>query len=384
MPPADSSVPVPSTGKKEKNKMNFKKIFPVLALALVVSGCADPELTQSQKDLLTAIRAPENAPIVAKLPELCAANKENMNFRDPENGQTPLIAAVILNRQDRVKTILNSGAVIDLNAQDAKGMTALHYAVGQVSTDTVFLLSGCPAVNLRDRYGKTPLMEACRLGNVDMVKAVLAVGDANSYPGRECNVNDTDDQGRTPAMFAATSPRAKQILAILAERGVNVNDPYVMDDNAGTVLTHAIDGGNTDVALELIAAIFPENIAADPELQYPALLAMKHAIFANDVAVVRELIRRKCLLNTDAATAYRALRFARLQNWFKTFVRAGWIRDGKVPLIWAVEAENPALVKLLLEAGANPMCKDNGRHYPIEYSRTPEITSMLKKAMRND
>lgn len=384
MPPADSSVPVPSTGKKEKNKMNFKKIFPVLALALVVSGCADPELTQSQKDLLTAIRAPENAPIVAKLPELCAANKENMNFRDPENGQTPLIAAVILNRQDRVKTILNSGAVIDLNAQDAKGMTALHYAVGQISTDTVFLLSGCPAVNLRDRYGKTPLMEACRLGNVDMVKAVLAVGDANSYPGRECNVNDTDDQGRTPAMFAATSPRAKQILAILAERGVNVNDPYVMDDNAGTVLTHAIDGGNTDVSLELIAAMFPENIAADPELQYPALLAMKHAIFANDVAVVRELIRRKCLLNTDAATAYRALRFARLQNWFKTFVRAGWIRDGKVPLIWAVEAENPALVKLLLEAGANPMCKDNGRHYPIEYSRTPEITSMLKKAMRND
>ena len=384
MPPADSSVPVPSTGKKEINKMNFKKFLLILSLALVVSGCADPELTQSQKDLLTAVRAPENAPIVAKLPELCAENKENLNFRDPENGQTPLIAAVILNRQDRVKTILNSGAVIDLNAQDAKGMTALHYAVGQVSTDTVFLLSGCPAVNLRDRYGKTPLMEACRLGNVDMVKAVLAVGDANSYPGYECKVNDADDQGRTPAMFAATSPRAKQILAILAERGVNVNDPYVMDDNAGTVLTHAIDGGNTDVALELIAAMFPENIAADPELQYPALLAMKHAIFANDVAVVRELIRRKCLLNTDAATAYRALRFARLQNWFKTFVRAGWIRDGKVPLIWAVEAENPALVKLLLEAGANPMCKDNGRHYPIEYSRTPEITSMLKKAMRND
>lgn len=364
--------------------MNFKKLLPVFALVLVTAGCADPELTQSQKDLLTAVRAPENAPIVAKLPELCAANKENLNFKDPENGQTPLIAAVILNRQDRVKTILNSGAMIDLNAQDAKGMTALHYAVGQVSTDTVFLLAGCPAVNLRDRYGKTPLMEACRLGNVEMVKAVLAVGDANSFPGCECNVNDTDDQGRTPAMFAAASPRAKQILAILAERGVNVNDPYVMDDDAGTVLTHAIDGGNTDVALELIAAMFPENISADPELQYPALLAMKHAIFSNDVAVVRELIRRKCLLNTDTATAYRALRSARLQNWFKTFVRAGWIRDGKVPLIWAVEAENPALVQLLLEAGANPACKDNGRHLPIEYSRTPEITSMLKKAMRND
>ena len=73
--------------------MNFKKFLPILSLALVVSGCADPELTQSQKDLLTAVRAPENAPIVAKLPELCTANKENLNFRDPENGQTPLIAA---------------------------------------------------------------------------------------------------------------------------------------------------------------------------------------------------------------------------------------------------------------------------------------------------
>ena len=364
--------------------MKFKMLLPVLALILATAGCADPELTQSQKDLLAAVRAPENTALAAKLPELCAANKENLNFKDPENGQTPLIAAVILNRQDRVKTILNSGAVIDLNAQDAKGMTALHYAVGQVSTDTVFLLSGCPVVNLRDRYGKTPLMEACRLGNADMVKAVLAVGDANSFPGRECNVNDADDQGRTPAMFAAASLRAKQILAILAERGVNVNDPYVMDDNAGTVLTHAIDGGNTDVALDLIAAMFPENIAADPELQYPALLAMKHAIFANDVAVVRELIRRKCLLNTDVHTAYLALRRAKLQNWFKTVVRAGWIRDGKMPLIWAVEAENPALVQLLLDAGANPWCKDNGRHLPIEYSRSPEITGMLKKAMRNN
>ena len=310
-------------------------LLPVLALILAAAGCADPELTQSQMDLLAAVRAPENTALAAKLPELCAANKENLNFKDPENGQTPLIAAVILNRQDRVKTIMNSGAEIDVNAQDAKGMTALHYAVGQDSTDTIFLISGCPAVNLRDRYGKTPLMEACRLGNAEMVKAVLAVGDANSFPGYECNVNDADDQGRTPAMFAAASSRAKQILAILAERGVNVNDPYVMDDNAGTVLTHAIDGGNTDVALDLIAAMFPENIAADPELQYPALLAMKHAIFANDVAVVRELIRRKCLLNTDAHTAYLALRRAKLQNWFKTVVRAGWIRDGKMPLIWA-------------------------------------------------
>ncbi len=362
--------------------MKHKTLLPVLALVLISAGCADPELTPSQKDLFSAVRAPENTRIVARLPELCAANRENMNFKDPENGQTPLIAAVILNRPDRVKTILNSGAEINLNAQDAKGMTALHYAAGQVSTETISLLDPVKMnVNMEDRYGKTALMEACRLGRPEMVNAVLAAGYVHSYPGRACNVNGTDDQGRTPAMFAAASPRAQQILPVLAKQGVNINDPFVMDDNAGNVLTHAIDGGNTDMALELIASMFSENIAADPERQYPALLAMKHAIFASDAAVVRELIRRKCLLNTDVNTAYRALRFARLQNWFKTFVRAGWIRDGKIPLIWAVEAENPAMVKLLLEAGANPLCKDNARHMPIEYSRIPEITNMLKKAM---
>ncbi|MBO5958766.1 MAG: ankyrin repeat domain-containing protein, partial [Lentisphaeria bacterium] len=166
--------------------MNFKKIVPVLAIVLAASGCADPELTQSQKDLLAAVRAPENSELTAKLADLCAENKENLNFRDPENGQTPLIAAVITNRPESVKTILESGIVIR-DKQDAKGMTALHYAVGQVGTENVNLLGGV-SVNLKDRYGKTPLMEACRLGNADMVKAVLATGDANSFPGRECNV----------------------------------------------------------------------------------------------------------------------------------------------------------------------------------------------------
>lgn len=362
--------------------MKFKALLPVFALALVTAGCADPELTPAQADLLKVIRTPENSPCAKRLPELCAANAEDLNFQDPENGQTPLIAAVILNRPGYVKTILAAGEV-DPDEQDNKEMTALHYAVGQPTTEIMQLLrEKHPDVNMEDRYGKTPLMEACRLGNVEMVKLLLTV--LESHPDRACNLNATDDQGRTPAMFAAASPKAKLLLALLKENGVNVEDPYVMDDNAGSVLTHAIDGGNTDVALDLIATIFPEDISADPELQYPALLAMKHAIFANDVAVVRELIRRKCLLNTSTAVTYRALRFARLQNWFKTFVRAGWIRDGKVPLIWAVEAENPALVKLLLDAGANPMCKDNGRHLPIEYSRTPEITSMLKAAMPDE
>src|SRR6476619_3976749 len=83
-------------------------------------------------------------------------------------GNAPLVDAV--KRQDKTvtRTLLKQKA--DVNAADAEGMTALHWAAHWDDLDTVKLLVKAGAkARVANRYGVTPLHEACTVGTVPMI-----------------------------------------------------------------------------------------------------------------------------------------------------------------------------------------------------------------------
>ena len=111
-----------------------------------------------------------------------------------------------------IRTLLDSGA--DVNAAQADGTTALHWAVYNDDTETAALLVKRGAnVNTANRYGVPPLSLACTNGNADLVKLLLDAG---------ADANASLQGGETVLMTAARAGNLETVKALLA-RGANPN-----------------------------------------------------------------------------------------------------------------------------------------------------------------
>ena len=77
----------------------------------------------------------------------------------------------------RVSEVLDDGASV--NWKDSVGCTALHVVCRNNSAEVVkVLLKHNPLINQQDRWGDTPLHDACS-GSIDCVKILLATGQCD-------------------------------------------------------------------------------------------------------------------------------------------------------------------------------------------------------------
>jgi ankyrin repeat protein len=131
----------------------------------------------------------------------------------------------------------------DVNAPDAEGMTALHWAAHWNDLDTVRLLLAAGAkAAAPNRYGVTALHEAATLGNAVMVNVLLRAGaDHGASYG----------DGETPLMLAARSGSVESV-ALLIESGAAVNHAETF--RGQTALMLAAVENHAAVVRELIAA----------------------------------------------------------------------------------------------------------------------------------
>jgi uncharacterized protein len=335
--------------------------------------------------------------------------------------ESPLADAAEKQDAAAIRALLESQTSI--NAPQADGMTALHWAAYHDDPDAVKqLLAAGANPKAANRYEVTPLALACTNGNEAIVELLLVAGaDANStLPGGEtalmtasrtgrlgpvrallergAKVNSRERKGQTalmwaaaegnlevvdallkggadfrtplksgftPFFFAVREGRAKVVRRLL-EAGIDVNEAMRPTQGSGKTITpllFAVENGHFELALALLKA------GADPNAR-PAGYAALHAL-----TWVRKPIRGDGdpppqgsggLTSLDLVrelVAHKADINARLENGESG--RGRFTTTGSTPFLLAARACDVPLMKLLLELKADPRIANADNSPPL-------------------
>ena len=212
---------------------------------------------------------------------------------------TPLTVALTNGHNDAFTFLIDKGA--DVNLQDHRGYTALHYAVESKNFDAVSCLVHNGAdINLFTSSKQTPLMLACQSRNMETINFLLNKGaDVNlqNINGKsalhfacsdicywliqnlaDVNVCDNDNYW-TPLTQAFSNSDVKKV-AMLIENGAKVD---LQDVDGNTALHHAVLSSydsheyTPDICLALLTAKASIHLC-NSQGWTPLLLASKNCI----------------------------------------------------------------------------------------------------------
>jgi len=142
--------------------------------------------------------------------------------------------------QAAIRTLLKQK--VDVNAAQADGTTALHWAVDNDDLETANLLISAGAnVKAETRYGLTPLYMACLNGDASMIEKLLAAG---------ADPNTANRAGETALMTASRTGKVDAV-KVLLDHGATVNNRESV--RGQTALMWAVLEEHADVAKLLIA-----------------------------------------------------------------------------------------------------------------------------------
>jgi len=228
---------------------------------------------------------------------------------------SPLIEAVKKQDVQAVRTLLKQQG--NINATEADGFTALHWAAQRNDMQLVELLLGAGAnAKASTRYNITPLYLAAVNGSTAVIERLLKAG---------ADANGTSQEGQTMLMTAALSGKADAVRLLLTHGAkIDTKEPY----RGQTALMWAAAEGNTaavDVLLEAGADLTLKSNGGFT----PLLFAVRNAHLETTVA----LLKRGANVNDVATDGSSALSIAAVNAYFE-------------------------LASVLLDHGANPNLPD--------------------------
>lgn len=240
----------------------------------------------------------------------------------PVSPAAPLADLVEKKSTAAVRAVLAAGDR-DVNAPQADGMTALHWAARHDDMDTAnALLAARANPRAENRYGVTPLALACINGSAPMVRLLLEAGADANAPLRG---------GETPLMTAARTGKIEAVKALLAH---GADASAKIPQSGQTAMMWAAAEGHADVVDALLAA--------GADFRTPLASGFTPLLFAvrgGYTEIVRALLRAGVDVN-------EAARPARSPNKF--------LRKGASALTTAIENGHFELAALLIELGADP------------------------------
>ncbi len=353
--------------------MTIRTIFSAAVLAVLCSGCSwfrsEPEDSAKQAGtpdrlLVLAMGYPGTYTLESAL-----SRGADPNARD-ENGTPVLILAAAAQKPDHVQLLLQAGA--DVNQPDSGGDTAIHAAASGKNLEILRMTAAAKNARIDsvDALGRTPAMEAARLGRIDNVKFLAEKG---------ADLRRTDKRGATIVAYAAAAPensvalidflRSKQVPSLAESSNVEVS-PVVA----------ALSVNNTEAVKHLLEEMPPLDSSSD--LQAAGQIAMRFAIKNNNLAVAEELVKKKLRLNTKLSLVFRAAEFVSTEGIYKLMARNGIVDNGYTPLIWACIMGRPEIVELLIKNGANPYIRSEEGKTAFAYANDAPTFDALKRAVR--
>lgn len=233
----------------------------------------------------------------------------------------------------------------DVNAAQADGMTALHWAAHHDDLDTAkALLAARANPKAENRYGVTPLALACTNGSAAMIALLLEAG---------ADPNAALHGGETPLMTAARTGNVDAVKALLA-RGAAVDARLPQGQ---TALMWAAADGHFEVVQALLAA--GADFRTPLESGFTPML---FAVRGGHTPIVRALLKA----GVDINEAVQPTRGGRK-----------YLRKGASALTTAIENGHFELAALLVDLGANPNDQRSG-YAPLH------ILSWIRKPDRGE
>lgn len=279
-----------------------------------------------------------------------------------------LIDAVRTRNRDAVGAVLKTN--VDVNARQADGATALHWAAFADDVAMVDLLMAAGAdVNAANDHGVTPVTLACANANAPMIEKFLAAG---------ANPNATQLSGETAVMTASRTGSAAGVRA-LVRRGADVN---ARERSRGqTALMWAVAQRHGDV----VRALLESHADVHARSSVRPMRARTSDSILNDWDGVIDI----------AQGGFTPLLFAARQGAIvaaRLLLDAGAnvndaAPDGTSVLVVAVHSDQSAVATLLLERGADPNAIGSGYtalHAAVLRGNLPIVRALLEHRANPD
>lgn len=344
---------------------------PVTTTRMLLAAGIDPNVRDKEGSiaLLHALWRSRRPAIIEPLLEATT----DVTARDQE-GCTALAALARIGHLDGVARMLDLGA--DPEDRDRYGTTPLLEACGASPEPAVVQLL-LDAGAEPDRFGRwmTPLMATCRCP-VRSDEADAAVARMLLEAG--ASVDARSRRGRTALHAAALWADGPEVVKALLEAGADVDARCV---EGLTPLVFAIEGNpHPEVTVELLRAGARLDLAPDGERTSLLLRAARAGAPGGVLAALIEAGQDVHQRDEVGATVlgYAAER-AEDPSVVDVLTRAGAEVnatgfDGTTPLHLAAAENGPEMVRALLAAGADPEPRDGSGARPLDYAlaRTDE------------
>ena len=309
---------------------------------------------------------------------------------------SPIHAATKSSHLRVVKLLVERGA--DVNERDVDGLTALHVASAENSPEIVELLldsnvnpnvigrhggalhvaaqhghlkiatllvESKAILDLRDRFGWTPLLDAAYYGHVKVVENLCTGG---------ANMNTQNSYGWTPLYCAAYNGHTKTAAYLIGE-GVDVNFPMM----EGMAALHiAIENGHSEMANLLIRA--GANLNSTDQSLTPLHLAGRHGI----PELIMPLIDAGADRDAQAHDGSTSLHEAAISSHLTVvdlLLESGAVikadNEGGTPLHHAAFKGSLEIATRLLERGADLHAQDSEGATPLHAAAMYDNSNMV-------